>query len=106
MNEPRVVQVDDDPVQVIQLDAHDDAPSVVYVPGTGSCDLTDADLNEVLSGYATRDYVDAAVATGGDISGVQTLIDATVAGHRNDPTPHPVYDDLPSLALLFRSRLV
>ena len=107
MDEPRVIQVDDGPTQVIQLDAGDDSPTVVYVPGTGAGGgISEDDLTEALSDYATRDYVDAQVATGGDITGVQSLIDASVAAHRTDPTPHPAYDDLPSLSLLLRSRLV
>lgn len=40
---------------------------------------------------------------GGD---VQELVDATVTTHVNDLTPHPAYDDLPSLSLLFENGLV
>lgn len=29
-----------------------------------------------------------------------------LAGHVNSPTPHPVYDDLPSLNLIFQNGLV
>ncbi len=30
---------------------------------------------------------------------------ATVAPHKEDPTPHPAYDDIPSLTTLFENRL-
>lgn len=108
MDEPRVIQVDaTEPVQVVQLDEGDDAPTVVYVPGTGGSGdgVSDDELVAALEPYATRTYVDAAVATGGDVSGVQTLIDTTLAMHRDSPTPHPAYDSMRSLTLLFENRL-
>lgn len=37
---------------------------------------------------------------------IQQWIDQRVAAHRADPLPHPEYDDLPSLTLLFENRLV
>lgn len=96
----------DEHVQVIELDDADDAPTVVYVPGTGgSGGITEADLAEALEDYATTLYVDAAVA-GGTPDAIQELVDDAVAAHRQHPTPHPVYDDLPSLSLLFENELI
>lgn len=43
---------------------------------------------------------------GGDLGPVQDLIDESVATHAVDTTPHPAYDDLPSLTLLFENGLV
>lgn len=89
-------------------------PAVVVGPQTATGgpvlvvadSVTETELTEALAPYATVTYVDAAVATGGDVSGVQALIDDSVTAHALDPTPHPEYDDLPSLSLLFRNRLV
>jgi hypothetical protein len=41
-----------------------------------------------------------------DPEAIQELIDDTVAAHVADPTPHPAYDDLPSLTLIFNNGLV
>lgn len=108
MDEPRVIQVDAaEPVHVVALDVADTVPTPVYVPGTGSSSgVSDDELVAALEPYATRTYVDAAVATGGDITGVQGLIDTTLAIHRDHPTPHPTYDTMRSLTLLFENRLV
>lgn len=95
----------DEPVQVIELDENDDAPTVVYVPGTGSGGVTEHELAVSLEGYATKLYVDSAV-TGGTPDAIQGLIDTSVATHRDSPLPHPVYDDLPSLSLLFENELI
>lgn len=43
---------------------------------------------------------------GGDLELVQELIDESVTAHEVDTTPHPAYDDLPSLRLLFENGLV
>lgn len=37
---------------------------------------------------------------------LESTVDSRVAIHRYDNTPHPAYDDLPSLSLLFENRLV
>lgn len=44
--------------------------------------------------YATKEYVDSTVA------------DADLEAHVQSATPHPHYDDMPSLTLLFKNRLV
>jgi len=37
---------------------------------------------------------------------VQELIDASIAAHKNEETPHPAYDeDIPSLVVLFENGL-
>lgn len=38
-----------------------------------------------------------------DLTTVQEMIDETVEVHVNEPEPHPAYDDLPSLVLLFEN---
>lgn len=38
--------------------------------------------------------------------GIQAMIDDTIGVHVNDTTPHPAYDDMPSLVLLFENGLV
>lgn len=42
----------------------------------------------------------------GDDEHIQELIDTSVSAHVNDATPHPFYDDVPSLSLLFENGLV
>ena len=41
-----------------------------------------------------------------DMEAIQDLIDTTVTGHVQAPEPHPAYDDLPSLTLLFENGLI
>jgi len=41
-----------------------------------------------------------------DLGVIQTMIDGTVQTHVSTPEPHPAYDDLPSLQLLFENGLV
>lgn len=53
----------------------------------------------------TQDIADLSVP-GGDLEAVQELIDESVGAHVNDATPHPAYDDLPSLTLIFENGLV
>jgi hypothetical protein len=36
---------------------------------------------------------------------VQQMIDASVTTHVNDTSPHPAYDDIPSLTVLFENGL-
>lgn len=43
---------------------------------------------------------------GGDLGPVEELIEVAVTDHVADTTPHPAYDDLPSLRLLFENGLV
>lgn len=43
---------------------------------------------------------------GGDPGDVQNLIDTALGGHVQDDEPHPAYDDLPSLRLLFENGLI
>ena len=44
--------------------------------------------------------------SGGGLDVVQELIDTTVATHVQAAEPHPIYDDLPSLTLLFENGLI
>jgi hypothetical protein len=41
-----------------------------------------------------------------DLAEVQQRIDDALITHVIDPEPHPAYDDMPSLTLLFENRLV
>jgi hypothetical protein len=45
-------------------------------------------------------------AASGDPDAVQEIVDASVGAHIADTTPHPAYDDLPSLTLRFLNGLV
>lgn len=69
-----------DDVQVVVIEAE---PTVtpVYVPGSGG-------------------------STGMDPGAVQGLIDDSIAAHVQADLPHPAYDDLPSLTILFENGLV
>lgn len=42
---------------------------------------------------------------GGDLEAVQDMIDESVDLHVNDTAPHPVYDNIPSLVILFENGL-
>lgn len=42
----------------------------------------------------------------GDPDAVQELIDTAVDIHVADATPHPAYDDMPSLSIIFENGLV
>lgn len=44
--------------------------------------------------------------SGTDMVAVQVMIDAAVAEHVQADLPHPAYDDLPSLRVLFENGLV
>lgn len=41
----------------------------------------------------------------GESAYTKSQVDAMVNGHINDPTPHPAYDDIPSLVVLFENGL-
>lgn len=43
---------------------------------------------------------------GGDLTVVQGLIDGSLDAHIQDEAPHPAYEDLPSLTILFENGLV
>ena len=43
---------------------------------------------------------------GAPLSDVTTIVNTAIADHVNDPTPHPAYDDLPSLVLLYENALI
>ena len=64
------------------------APSVVVLPVTGPAGPqgTPGDAN--------------------DLTVVETMIEGAVQVHVVTPEPHPAYDDLPSLRLLFENGLV
>ena len=49
---------------------------------------------------------DAPAKPGGEIITGDAAIDEVMASHINDPTPHPVYDDGPSLVLLYQNAKV
>jgi len=49
---------------------------------------------------------DGSVVGGISAAAAQELIDDSITVHEIDPTPHPAYDDLPSLRLLFENGLI
>jgi hypothetical protein len=110
-----VVAVDDPGgVLLVQLDRPDDV-SGVFVPGTGGA--SPADITAAIEAhradpaahpqYATTEYVDLQVATGGDLGAVQELIDTSIAGHVQAAEPHPAYDtDAPTFSLIFQNGLI
>jgi hypothetical protein len=44
--------------------------------------------------------------TGTEAQWLASIGGAAIASHVADPTPHPVYDDIPSLTLLFENGIV
>lgn len=80
-----------------------------YEIGTGRYKVGDGVRNWIDLPYFTnealiKDYIDAEIAAlAGSVSGVteQDLID-----HVNDTTPHPEYDEGPSLMLLYENAKV
>lgn len=52
----------------------------------------------------TSDIEDLKAASG-DPEAVQGMIDESLFAHINDLTPHPAYDDIPSLSTLFENGL-
>lgn len=110
-----------DDVQIIVVEDHQHEPTTIYVPG-GS-DLgpitarVDAVETEVEAHHVRLDTLEAsddeqddrltALEVGaGDPGAVQGLIDTSLGAHVADTTPHPAYDDLPSLTLLFENGLI
>lgn len=87
MTDVVVVTVDPDDEPHLAVVAQSDTAGPVYVPGTGGVSLTD--VQAALQPYARTAEVVAAI---GD--------------HTNADTPHPVYDDLPSLRLLYENGLI
>jgi len=43
---------------------------------------------------------------GGDLEAVEELIEEAVDNHVNDSEPHPAYDDMPTLRLIFENGLI
>lgn len=81
-------------------------------PPIGSVIATDQDRDfPVVIAHTERPTLDGAkVVSVGDTvppgSGTGGITDEQLLVHVNDTTPHPVYDDLPSLTLLFNNALV
>lgn len=44
--------------------------------------------------------------TGTEAQWLNSIGETAIASHVADPTPHPVYDDIPSLSLLFENGIV
>lgn len=84
-----VVEQPDVPVTVSPPPTGGDAVTVVPVPGPQGppSQLTESDLARVIT--------ETAIATSGNLT-----------EHINSATPHPAYDNLPSLRLLFENGLV
>lgn len=68
-----------------------------YESDTGKLKIGDGATRWLGLGYFNSG---AQVPTDGGVS------DAVILAHINDVTPHPVYDDLPSLTLLFENGLI
>lgn len=54
----------------------------------------------------SADIVDLKTVPGGDVEPIKALIAESVSAHEVDSTPHPAYDDLPSLSIIFENGLV
>lgn len=84
-------------MQVIEIDTPD-VPTAVYVPGT---------VREDLAPLTARVAALEEAAGGGlGPDAAQDLIDTAVAAHAQSSEPHPAYDNLPSLSLIFENGLV
>lgn len=105
-----VIEVDTHAAEVLVVDIDTPAePTPVYVPGAG------VDLGPLTGRVDTLEASDVEqdsrldvleALSGGGLDAVQELIDDTVAVHVDAAEPHPVYDDLPSLQLLFENGLI
>lgn len=85
-------------VQVVQVDRS--VVSVVTVPGASATrvdDLLDVNAPPAVAGLLERQ---------GDGIVRPVTRDAVLAPHIAAPEPHPAYDDLPSLRLLFENGLI
>lgn len=71
---------------------------LINVPGPG-----DPSVVEVVG---PGDGVVTVPSGGLDQAFVQDVVDTSLAVHVADETPHPAYDDLPSLRLLFENGLI
>lgn len=79
-----------DYVEVEVIDGPDAGPAVPGSPGY--IDVYDAP---------------PVVVAEGDSGAAEAIVNAAIAAHVNDPTPHPAYDeDIPDLVALFENRLV
>ncbi|MER7433121.1 hypothetical protein ABT341_00175 [Pseudonocardia alni] len=87
MNDIVVIAIDPDDEPHLAVVAQSDTAAPVYVPGTGGVSLTD--VQAALQPYAKTVEVASAIGE-----------------HVSADTPHPVYDDLPSLTLLFENGLI
>jgi hypothetical protein len=73
---------------------------LINIPGPG-----DPSAVEVVD--VSQDDGIVTVPSGGlDQAAVQDWIDDSITAHILDPTPHPAYDDGPSLLLLFENGLI
>lgn len=95
------------------IDLYDVVPAAA--PATGTVQLVSGrgitttaidDNNHLIVTYSDGTTADAGNVGGSTGGATEAYVDGAVAGHAIDPTPHPEYDDLPSLTLLFRNRLV
>lgn len=89
------------PVQVVQLDA----PSLTVVPLPGA-DVTAPTAIDDLTDVAAPPAAVGLLERQGDGIVRPVTRDAVLAPHIAAPLPHPAYDDLPSLTLLFENGLV
>lgn len=62
---------------------------------------TDAEIDRVTSGAVDPDEIEDAI-----VAYLETHSEDLLTPHINDETPHPAYDDLPSLRLLFENGLI
>lgn len=83
------------------------------IPAPGGSVIVDADTAPVDEPVALRRGTDgrfrpdrAAITDRPTRAEVTAEIGTEIVAHVIDPAPHPEYDDLPSLSLLFRNRLV
>jgi hypothetical protein len=110
-----------DDVQLIVVEDHGQQPTTVYVPGGSdlgpitsrvSAVETEVDAHHIRlqtledSDDEQDDRLAALEVASGDPDAVQDLIDTSLDAHIQDARPHPVYDDLPSLSLIFENGLI
>lgn len=108
------IDVPDSAGEVLADDIEVDPGSLEPAPSDPTLYLTRGELGQPLgpASLGANGKVPAAQlpassgGTGIDVEQAQELIDASVAGHVAAPTPHPAYDDMADLTLIFQNGLV
>jgi hypothetical protein len=92
--------------QAVQI-SESDEPTPVFIPGGGGLGPLTQRVTDLETVDDTQNgRLSALELASGDPAAVQTQIDESISAHVNAVAPHPVYDDLPSLTLLFENGLI